>query len=78
MILIHALREDYPNTYTVVTGVEDLDEYIATIEKALEGDENAPKPRAYEVIEVDVTRKVKVERAVRHVVDVKVDEELFA
>lgn len=83
MILIRPLDDAFGDTETYRAwseqkGVEDIDALIANMEKTLEGDENAPKPRAYEVIEVDVTRKVAIARKVEHVVSVAVNEEFLA
>lgn len=55
--------------------VSDIDSLVANMQEALAGDENAPKPRMYEVLEVQVVRKVRVGRRVETSVVVDVNEE---
>jgi DNA relaxase NicK len=83
MILVRDLNDgfgDGPKRTHWIEHVEaeELEKLIAQMQKSLEGDENAPKPRAYEVLEVEVTRKVIVHRSVEHVVNVNVQEEELA
>jgi hypothetical protein len=54
--------------------VEDIDAYVDTMSEALEGDENAPKPRQFEVMEVEVVRRINVARRVQTNVLVDVTE----
>jgi hypothetical protein len=72
MILV---KDAYGQTvHWVENEAEDIDALVDTMSEALEGDENAPKPREFEVIEVEVVRKVKVARRVQTSVLVDVTE----
>lgn len=77
------LRDTVNNSYGDTEGarlwseqkkVEDIDSLIETMSEALEGDENAPKPRSYEVIEVQVVRRTTLARRVQTNVLVDVTE----
>lgn len=58
-------------------GVADVDALVEQVGESLRGDENNPKPRKFEVIEVTVQRRTEIARRVetRVVVDVKEESE---
>lgn len=77
MILVRNLTDtfgenDKQHIWVEHADAADVDGLIADMEKAMSGDENFAPPRAYEVMEVEVKRTVKVERAVVHTVEVVV------
>lgn len=80
MILVRSTLAEYPVGENIVhwsehTDAESVEALIASMSKAMES-ENASRPRSFEVFEVEVKRRVTVEREVAMVATVSVKEDV--